>query len=147
LSFLSLRGASSSSPHDPLVEDSHLLISCTTITDTVVLFDFAAGQTPYQAYNTDYDASEGRSLTGVLRKKGGQYAAKKRLELAFLVNDVMILTIEAMLEAQQDGEVVQVVDHWNTSPITKNMWLDVADRYRTQITKNRHLLQLSALEI
>ena len=147
MSFLSLRGSTATDPHDPVTEDSYLLVSCTTITDTVVLFDFASGQTPYLAYGTGYDSSDGRSLGGILRIKGQNDPIKRRLELAFMVSDSMIAAIEAMIEAQQQGEVVTIADKWNATTITAPMWLDVADRYRTQITTNRHLLQLSAVEI
>jgi hypothetical protein len=146
MSFLSLKGPTVANPHNPAAQDSHLLISCPTVADTIVLFDYAAGQDPYQGHNTGYDASDGRSLFGAIRRKGNSYSPKRRLELAFLVSSAMILVIEAMLEAQRQGQIITIVDAWDL-PITRSMWIDVGERYRTQIAKDRHLLQISAWEI
>jgi hypothetical protein len=147
VSFLSLRGSSATDPHDPLTEDSYLLLSCTTVADTIVLFDYPAGQNPYLAYSTGYDTSDGRSLAGNLRIKGTNYPTKRRLELAFTVSNAMVAVFEAMIEAQRQGETITIADKWNNPTITAAMWIDVADRYRTEIGKEWHLLQFNAVEI
>jgi hypothetical protein len=146
MSFLTLKGPLVANPHNPAARDSHLLVSCATVADTIVLFEFANGQTPYQGYNTGYDSSDGRSLAGAIRTKGGNYPPKKRLELAFMVSDAMVAAFEAMVEAQRQGQQITVIDSWDLPAITRIMWIDVADRYRTKIMGDRHLLQFSAWE-
>jgi hypothetical protein len=146
MSFLTLKGALATNPHLPAHGDSYLLLTCSTVADTLVLFDFANNQTPYQGYNTGHDNADGRSLAGAIRIKGLNYPVKKRLELAFLVSDAMVAAFEAILGAQRQNQAITVVDNWDLQAISRIMWVDVADRYRTKIAANRHLLQFSAWE-
>jgi hypothetical protein len=141
--ILTLDGAVATNPHN----GSHLLVTCPTVPDSIIFCEFGDGQTPYQGYGTGFDVSDGRSLLGIIRRKGNNYPVKKRLELAFQASDLMLSAFEAVLDAQRQDQVATVVDAWNAPVITQLMWLDVTDRYRTQISTNLHLLQFSAWEV
>jgi hypothetical protein len=145
MSFLTLKGTLATNPHQPAHGDSCLLLTCPTVADTLVLFEFLNGQKPYQSHGTGWDASDGRSLRGAIRTKGNNYSSRRRIEAAFLVNAMQATWFDAMLEAQRQDQTVTVVDNWRTA-VTRTMWIDVADRYLSEVSP-WYLLQFTAWEI
>jgi hypothetical protein len=131
---------------NPYIGTSHLLVSIATVADTLALCEFAEAQKPYETYLTGFDASDGRSLAGSIRTKGGSYATKRRLELSFLATAAMLTLFEAILEAQRQGQSATVVDSWELPTTSIGAWLDVADRYRSPVGAQWNLLQFSAWE-
>jgi hypothetical protein len=143
MSFVGFGGSTSTN----LNTESYLLVSCPTVPDTLVLCEFGDGSEPYQGFATGFDGSDGRSLLGAIRTKGNNYPIKQRLELSFLATSEMLVAFEAILEAQRQGQVAVVDDAWRSAGVSRSMWLDVADRYRTEAGDGWYLLQFSAWEV
>lgn len=128
---------------NPLTIESHVSLTCTGITDILLLSEFV-GDAPYEALIEGYDRSEGRSLAGSLRLKGNKYPPTKIWLLNFIVSAPQLELFRSMLAAQRLQQV-SIEDRWESVPAIVPVWLDVDGRYATKRATD-WLLQFTARE-
>jgi hypothetical protein len=103
-------------------------------------------ETPYARYREGWRESDGRSLAGKIRVKGGNYPAKLRWDLAFKVSRAELSVFEAIVANQIAGAAV-LVDNFESPPTSNFVWIDLDDRYATRIAEDWWLVQFSAREV
>jgi hypothetical protein len=139
--FLTNDGAFTSNPIT--AEQGYLLLSCTGVTDILVLSEFAT-DTPYESFKENFDQSAGRSLAGALRVQGGSYSATKIWLLNFVVGAAQLTLFELMLSVQNQ-EQVTLADYWDSTVVSSPVRIDVDGKYSSRRLDD-WLLQFTARE-
>jgi len=125
---------------------SHILLSHMTLLNTLLLTHH--DEKPYEYYPTGWAGSDGRSLLGSVRIKGGQWL-KDAWECNFLCTPPQVDLFNQLLEAQSTNTPVGLVDRWVDGVVnTKSVWVDVDRQYLTMVAANSWWrLQFRLLEV
>ncbi len=143
MAYITNDGSFVSFPIDAFV--SYVTLSCTGITDVLVLSEFV--ENPYSRRLQNLARASGRGLAGAISIGQGNYSPKLLWALAFVVNEAQKSLFESMM-AIQSGEQITLVDRWNValSPLTTEVWVNVDDQYISPYAGVDYLLQIQALE-
>jgi hypothetical protein len=128
---------------NPLTAESCVLLSCTGITNTLVLSEFVT-DTPYDVLIEGFDHSDGRSLAGSLRLKGNDYVPTRVWLLSFVVSAAQLELFRSILTVQA-AQQVSIEDRWELPVSIVPVWLDIDGRYATKRSGD-WLLQFTAKE-
>jgi len=123
--FVSFRGSTLIYPY-PLNQAAALL-SHPSIADTLVLAQFDSD--PYKRALEGFAQSDGRSLTGGLKIKGGSYAPVSEWNFNLLIKPPQLVLFESLLNLQKQGPIT-LQDSF-TMGDTSTVWLDVDGQYVT----------------
>jgi len=123
--FVSFRGSTLIYPY-PLNQAAALL-SHPSIADTLVLAQFDSD--PYKRALEGFAQSDGRSLTGSLKIKGGSYAPVSEWNFNLLIKPPQLVLFESLLNLQKQGPIT-LQDSF-TMGDTSTVWLDVDGQYVT----------------
>jgi hypothetical protein len=145
MSFVTFDG---SYPTNPLTaNDSHLILSNTNVTDSLVLAEFQDPAAAYQPYREGWLQVAGRSVQGAIKLKGANYTPRpRRWGLNLLANSAQVALFEQLL-ANQPAHSTTMIDSWeafSTTPI--NVVIAIPERYRSRLAKDWHLLQFEVFE-
>jgi hypothetical protein len=128
-----------------LPTDVYLTLSAVGL-DTLVLAEFTGDNSPRQLRREGWDKSDGRSLAGSLRIKGNHYGATRIWDCNFLVDRPQSDLFRLLLNHQTTSGQIILTDNFDGAGAAINVFVDVDDRYLTQIAVNWYLLQFSARE-
>lgn len=128
----------------PLI--SHLQFSHPSVTDQLLLAEH--DDKPYENYRTGQTQSDGRSILGALRLKGGNW--KKQIwECNFLAIGAQVVVFEQLVQAQQDDLLtVTAIDRWVDGFVfSKSVWIQIDRQYLSIVGGNWFRLQFQLLEV
>jgi hypothetical protein len=108
---------------------NRIILSCPSVTDALVLYLFDDGQ-PYDRKPEGWSVSDGRSLTGPIRTKGGAYAKRPELmNASFVVTTAQADLFKQLLVAQDAGGYVTIQDFFKSTGDAKLYWLNVDQNF------------------
>ena len=144
MSFITWSGTYGSNPLG--ANDSHIVLANTNVTDQLVLSEFQDTAQAYQLYRDDYRKPDGRSFAGSIKIKGVNYSPPRHWVFNLLANDAQAALFEALLE-EQPAYQSTLIDSWDSySTGSVNVVISVAEKYRSRLAANWHLLQFDVLQ-
>jgi hypothetical protein len=124
---------------------SHLILSHTAVADSLLLSEY--DDRPYEYYSSGWTKSAGRSQLGAIRLNGNNWK-KDVWECNFHATQAQADLFDLLLQAQQNSTPIIITDHWKTTLVTRQIWVDVDQRYKTAVATNEwYRLQFQALEV
>jgi hypothetical protein len=144
MAFITFDGSSGTNKYlSPL--SSHLILSHPTLTDTLLLAEH--DDKPYEYYPTGQTTADGRSLLGGIRLKGNNWL-KDLWECNFHCTIAQAVLFNTLITAQQNNtSTILLTDNWQSTPVIKQIWLNVDRQYLTQVGSDWRRLQFQLLEV
>jgi hypothetical protein len=124
-------------PGNPYLGGTHLyvVLAHPLIADALVLAQHT--EKPYQRNLTDLPKQDGRSLMGGLKMVGPRYAPPPKWEMNVLVKPHQMELFESLLFIQRNSvNAITLQDFYGPGDVHP-VWLDVDDRYRTEVAACR----------
>jgi len=123
--FISFSGSTLIFPY--AMDQGFAILSHPLSADALVLSQFDSD--PYKRALEGFAQSDGRSLTGSLKIKGGSYAAVAEWSFNLLIKPPQLVLFESLLNLQKQGPIT-LQDSF-TMGDTSTVWLDVDGQYVT----------------
>jgi hypothetical protein len=144
MAFITFEGTASTNQYlSPL--SNHILLTHPDVTDSLILCEH--DDKPYESYPTGWAVGDGRSLLGSIRVRGSNWL-KNVWEFNFICTPAQATLFNSLLDAQQDTvNTVELVDNWQSTPITKDVWIQTDRQYLTTIGLEWRRLQFQLLEV
>lgn len=124
-------------PANPYLNSNHsyLVLAHPLLPDALVLSHFQSQ--PYQRNLVGFGKQDGRSLTGGLKIQGPRYAPPPKWEINVLVKPPQMELFESLLETQRSAQAPITLQDYFGSGDASSVWIDVDDRYRTEVAGMR----------